>query len=408
MALGRLAFTAFAGRGPYPIHGLDYLSTAHLSVTVNGTPASATFDDATKTMTLAAAPAAGAAIVVQRATPRREEQRLTQFLNLPTGQGGLTAALLDQDFRQGMLLMGEGRDLADDLEDNVTGMALNVGAQWAGQAKRIETLSPGALPGDVVRKSQIDAAAAAARPLPTVVVGDNDDGLFVNAGEFDDRLPAECRTHLQLGVVATLTAGVAANNVTKLDSSALYPTANGSLIDLTSHPLQAEIGLRSLATVVRFGAQSLASPGVDPSMAGWSQNSATRVNLSGGWGTRVELNNAGDVDGSTISPYRIRLTAGTWRIRWLFKVTMPLAGSATNLTSLRVTNNDDTSAQIVYYDLGSHRPSVDFVNTDWSMFPDSLLLTLAAPDGIVFRYSNKASGGNNFCNLNVLFQRIKA
>jgi len=406
MALGRLTLTANAGVGPYAINGLDYLSTGHLSVTVNGVPAAAAFDDALKTMTLAVAPAAGATIVVQRATPRRQEERLTQFLSLPSGQGGLTAALLDQDYRQNMLLAGEGRDIADDTV-GMDGLGLGAGLQWDGEARRVENLAAASTPGGAVIKSQLDAMAAAARPLPTVSGADNDDGLFVNAGEFAKRTPTQGRAHLALGTVALLAAGVAANNVAQLDSLARYPTADGRNIDLTSHALQTAINQRALATVVRFSAQNLASPGgIDPSLSTWSQSSSTRLNLSGGWSGRVELNNSGDVDGSAITPYRIRLTAGTWRIRWLFKVTMPVLSSSTNLTSLRLTNNDDTSSQVVYYDLGPHRPSVDFGNLDWSMFPDSILLSLPSADGVVFRYANKFSGGANQCDFAVLFHKV--
>lgn len=406
MGLSFLTYTA-RGRGPYPIHGLDYLSTAHLAVKVNGTPVSATVDDIAKTVLLAAEPAAGATVRIERTTPRRQEQRLTQFRSLLTGSAGLTAALVDQDARQNMLVMGEGRDLADALP-LTGGMMLGAGAQWDGEAKRVENLLVGSSPGDAVAKSQLDAVVAAARPLPTVSGADDDDGLFVTAGEFDDRTPAECRTHLALGTVALLAAGTGANQVPQFSSDAppRYPTVDGRNIDLTNHAIQTDISKRALATVVRWASINVNSPGQDPAVATWSQNSASRFPHSTGWASRVELNNSSDVDGSSLSPRRISLSAGTWRIRWLFVPRFPLVGSANNYTSLRITNDDDTSAQVIYYDLGLHRPSVDFGGNDASMLPDSVLLSFASPAAIVFRYSNRLSAAGNDCDLIILCHKI--
>lgn len=406
MGLSFVEYTA-RGVGPYPLHGLDYLSTAHLVATVNGTPVSATFDDGARTATLAAAPAAGATVRFSRSTPRRQEQRLTQFRTLLTGQAGLTAALLDQDYRQNMLLMGEGRDLADALP-MAGGMMLGAGAQWDGTTKRIENLLVGSAPGDIVTKSQLDALVAAARPLPTVSGADDNDGLFVSAGEFAKRTPAQGRTHLALGTVALLAAGAGASQVPQFSSDAppRYPAADGRNIDLANHAIQTDITRRALATVVRWYSNSIASPGIDPINATWSQNSGSRVPHSTGWASRVELNNSGDVDGSSVSPRRISLSAGTWRIRWMFRPSFPITGSANNYTSLRITNDDDTSAQVIYFDMGLHRPSVDFGGTDDTVFPDTLLLTLGAPGAIVFRYSNRLSGGGQDCDLAILCHKI--
>lgn len=404
MALSYLTFPS-RGAGPYPLHGLDYLSTDHLTALVDDVSVPFTVDDVRKLLTLDTAAGAATTVVIQRATPRREEERLTQFLDLPNGQGGLTGALLDQDYRQTMLIMGEGRDLADDLDADLSGMGLNAGLQWDGIDKRITNLSVGVESDDMLAKSQLDTAAAGARNLPAAVL-DNDDGLMVVAGEWDDQAPSPFRTALGLGTAALQTAGTGANNIPQLDSNARYAAADGRNIDLSAHPT---ILLRSLATVVRWSQQDLASPGVDVTVATWSQNSSTRMNISSGWTSRVELNNGGsDVNGSSISPYRIRLTAGKWRIRFMWKPLMPLAGSATNATSLRLTNSDDTSSQVVYYDIGTHRPSVDFADNDYSSFTDTIFLDFSGASDVVFRYSNKAAGGNNKCNFAVLFQRVKA
>lgn len=391
------------GVGPYPIHTLPYLLSSHLTVKVDGTPVSATVDDGAKLVTLAAAAAAGTTVRIERTTPRDQDDRLTQFLDLASGAAGLTADLLDQDYRQNLYVMGEARDQAVDLDPS-EGMSLGASGHWAGEGLRIENLAIGVSPNDLITKSQLDDADTNVYDLPAVTGADNDSGLFVNAGAWAVRTPAQARAHLGLGSVATLTAGVGANNVPPLDSSARYQAADGRNIDLANNPT---VLRRATATVVRWADQGNASPGVDVTVASWSQNSSTRLNLSGGWGSRVELNNAGDVDGSSVTPYTIRLSAGTWRLRWLFKPRFPTLNSATNATSLRLTNNDDTASQIVYYDLGLHRPSVDFLDQDYSMLPDSLVLTFGSAAEIVFRYSNRFSGGTNDCNFVLLAHKIK-
>ncbi len=397
-----------AGAGPYSLHALPFLSTSHLTVAVDGVPVAATFDEVALTVTLDAPAAPGTVVTIARSTPRTEGGRLVDFLGLADGAAGLTADMLDTDYRQLLYALVEGRDHADEAIA-ADGLGLNGdGSAWDAEALRVETLAPGSGPSDAAVKSQLDTVAAGARNLPTSVL-DNDDGLFVVGGEWDDLAPSGARTALGLGGVALLTAGVGANNVPQFssDSPPRYPTADGRNIDLTQHAIQAEIAKRAKATVVRWITTNISSPGVDPASATWSQNSSTRLPLAGGWAARVELNNSGDVDGSSISPYRIRLTAGTWRIRWLFKPLMPNVNSATNKISLRLTNSDDTSSQVVYYDLGLHRPMVnDLQGSDYSMLPDSVLLTFDSPSDVVFRYTTLFSGGNNICDFTVLFHKI--
>ena len=412
MARSFLTFTS-RGVGPYPLAGLDYLLTSHLSAEVNGTPVAATFDAVANTATLGAAPAAGAEVVFLRTTPRLREERLTQFLDLANGAAGLTGALLDQDYRQLMLLAGEARDVLEGLVAPATAMVMNDADQWEAEGLRIEGLAdgltpgPGAVTSDVATVGQLDAVDAAVRDLPAAVL-DNDDGLMVVAGEWDDQAPSPFRTALSLGTAALLDTGTGASQVPAFLDGGIgpverYPAADGRNIDLTNHPIQGQIEVRSLATVVRWASQANASPAQDPGVASWSQNTASRLNLSGGWAGRVELNNSGAVIGTD---HRIQLVAGTWRLRWLFKPIMPLLNSATNRTSLRLTNNDDTASQIIYYDLGLHRPSVDFSDLDYSMLPDSVVLSFGSSAELVFRYSNRFSGGNNVCNFVLLVQRI--
>ena len=389
------------GVGPYPIHALPYLLADHLVVTVNGTPVAATVDDGARTVTLAAAAASGTLVRIARVTPKDEDDRLTQFLDLASGSAGLTADLLDQDYRQNLYVLGEARDQTAGLDPS-DGMGIGASGHWDGEALRIENLAVGSSPADLITKAQLDSADTVTSNLPSVSGSDNDSGLFVSGGAWAARTPTQARAHLGLGSVATLIAGVGANNVPQLDSSARWPAADGRNIDLANHPL---LALRATATVVRWHQSGLGSAGVDPRVATWSQALATRINISGGWSSRVELNNSGAVDGSSISPYRIRLTAGTWRIKWAFR---PRFSSTTNdFTSFRVTNNDDTSAQIVYFDLGPHQSNLDASGNDFTIFADSIILTLASTDAVVFRFTNFNSGGSNTCDLSVFFHKIK-
>src|SRR6185295_5687376 len=122
------------------------------------------------------------------------EQRLTQFLTLPTGHAGLNAALLDQDYRQLMMALGEGRDAIDAQTLALTGMGLAADLGWNATGVKVENLALASNPTDMVRKSQVDAITGAPRLLPTVSGADNDDGLFVTAGEFAKRTPSQSRT----------------------------------------------------------------------------------------------------------------------------------------------------------------------------------------------------------------------
>lgn len=405
MALSSLTYTA-NGRGPYSFHGLDYLLVAHLGVTVNGTPVSATFDEGRREMTLAADPAAGATVIIQRTTPRRQEERLTQFLTLTDGNAGLTAALLDQDYRQNMLLNGEGRDLADSVP-GLAGMSLNAGLQWDADGKRIETLAVASTPSSVVAKSQLDTVVAGARPLPTVGGGDNDDGLFVTAGEFDDQTPAQCRTHLALGTAAVLNTGTGANNIPVFSSHAppQYPTVDGRNIDLTSHAIHTEIAKRSLATIVYlFTIAGITANNIDPTVATWSQSSSSRVgSLSAPWTARVELNNSSDVSGA-FTPQVFTFAAGTWRIRYVARVRGP--SGLFDPWSFRITNDDDTSSQTIHYDSGVLRILKQPGGSNiFAVYSDEVVIANASQFKLVFRWAEPNVLGNAM-HLRLLFHKI--
>lgn len=405
MARSSVSFTAQSGRLTYPVdRGLDFLDVSHLVTLVNGVAVTATVTEEPREVTLAVAAAAGATIKVQRVTPRT---RLVNFLALPTGAAGLTADLLNEDARQNMLLQGEGRDVADAIPVN-NGMGLNAAGQWDGTAKNVQTLAVGVDSGDAVVKSQLDTVAAGARQLPVVSGADNDDALFVTAGEFAKRTPTQSRTHLALGTAAVLNVGAAANNVGQFDASAppLYPTADGRNIDLTNHSIQAEIAKRAKGTVVQVSRTAQAGNSLDPTLATWSQNSTSRFSFSGGgfWGARVELNNVGDLDGS-FSPGRFDLSAGTWRIRWLLKVRQTSA--ATNF-SFRLTNNDDTSGQIIYLDYGLVRVVQQYngAHPFYVMLNDEIAFGSASAFSLVFRWAIGTTGANNDADLLILFHKV--
>lgn len=397
-----LEFTANGAR-TYPIHALDYLATTHLAAKVNGTPVSAVFDDAQKLVTFASAPLSGATIRIERLTPRRREERLTQFLNLSTGSAGLTAALLDQDYRQNMLILGEGRDIADALAPAESGMMLGGMGQWAALDLRGENLAPGSNLTDAIIKSQLDTLAAGARNLPLVSGADNDDGLFVTAGEWDKRTPTQARTHLGLGTAAVLNVGTGANNVAQFDASAppRYPTADGQNIDLTNHAIQLEIAKRSLATVIRPLVNAESGNGLDPTVATWSQNTLSRIDLSNpSWTGRTELNNSSDLT------QQLALSSGTWRVRYMVRI----ASSAVTNWSFRITDDNDTSGQTIFFDLGVvrlHRV-VSAPQLYYYVYQDELIFKSASAWSLCFRHAHPASGGAEDVRLQLYFHKISS
>lgn len=409
MALSTLDYPA-NGTGPYPFHSLDYSDIADLSAEVNGTPVSATFDEDRREMTLAATPAAGTTVTIRRTTPRLEEERRTQFLDLPDGAAGLSGALLDQDYRQNLFVALEGRDVATEAPA-ATGLELGEDMQWDAASKRIESLSAGAVDTDVVVKSQLDAVTAGPNNLPSVTGADNDDGLFVVSGAWAKRLPANCRTSLMLGSAAVLTAGVGANNVPQFDASSppRYPTADGRNIDLTNHAIQTEINKRGLATVLRVRQAKAINNNIDTTLSTWMQNSTSRIAFNGtAWTNRVELNNsAPDVNGN-FSPGRFDLTAGTWRVKWQWLARLQ---STTPTYRFGWTNNDDTSGQTVYYDSGPLRNERSFSagQSYYMLDSNTLMFASASAFSIAARAaSTTSSAGTYDLTIILLFQKVSS
>jgi hypothetical protein len=101
------------------------------------------------------------------------------------------------------------------------------------------------------------------------------------------------------------------------------------------------------------------------------------------------------------------LAAGTWRIKWFLKLRHT---SGTNRHALRLTNNDDTSAQIIYLDTGvtslvrpfSAGQSYYFVSHD------ELIIANASSFSLVFRIAMVTSGTNNDADLGVFLHKISS
>lgn len=391
---------AAAGRGPYPLQGLEFLLAEHLFVEENDVPVPFTFDARRQEVTLDNDPAAGATLRIGRTTPIEDADRIVDFLSLPTGIGGLTADLLRTDQRQLNFILGECRD-ARESGEVLSGMGLNSAGEWDAESLRIEDIAAGMDAMDSARKDQLDALVAGDRNLPAVNAGNNDNVLVVNAGDWAARTPAQGRTHWGLGTVATLDAGTGANNVVQLDSNARYPTADGRNIDLTNHPIQADIALRARATVIRPLVNTYTGGNnLNPALATWSQNSISRMNLSNpSWTNRIELNNSGDLT------QQLALSAGTWRVRFHLRVSQSSGG--TNW-SFRITDDNDTSGQTIFYDLGVvrlHR-QINAGQQYWYYFQDELIFKSAAPWSLCFRNALQLSGGTGQHMLSLFFHKI--
>lgn len=397
------AFLEFAGRGtgPYPVHQLPFLDPDYLSATIDDVPVAITVDVPNRLVTLASSAAGTSTVRIQRTTPRDQDDRLTQFLDLATGSAGLTGALLDQDYRQLLHLAVEARDIVEALEPP-EGMMLNDDGQWEAESLRIENAADAELAGDALTKGQLDAQDGFAGDLPTVGVPDNDNGLFVAAGVWDNRTPAQCRTSLGLGSAALLDHGTSANNAVRFDSSARYPAADGRNIDLANN---ATVNARSLATVIRFtrDLQSATGPGLDPAVNTWSHNSSSRLAFTGGTPLEVALNNGGsDLVRNATS---VTLLAGTWIVRWHLKVE---AGNNNLSFGWRVTNDDDTSSQTVYYDASPVKVlrQQTAAQVYWWLHTDEIVLKLAASTNLCFRRSMLGGAANSDMESVYFFRKV--
>ena len=162
-----------SGTGPFSIN-FDYLSTSHLSVSVNGvTLASSgfTIDTNANTVTLASPAAAGSVIIIQRTTPKGKSGFQTDVADFSDGSV-LKAEDLDQA-ALGLLFVAQEADdsgstnaLNKDLQDNKFD-ALNA---------NIKNVATPTTDDHAVTKQYVDGLSLYNSPTPLSVYSFNGDG----------------------------------------------------------------------------------------------------------------------------------------------------------------------------------------------------------------------------------------
>ena len=162
-----------SGTGPFSIN-FDYLSTSHLSVSVNGvTLASSgfTIDTNANTVTLASPAAAGSVIIIQRTTPKGKSGFQTDVADFSDGSV-LKAEDLDQA-ALGLLFVAQEADdsgstnaLNKDLQDNKFD-ALNT---------NIKNVATPTTDDHAVTKQYVDGLSLYNSPTPLSVYSFNGDG----------------------------------------------------------------------------------------------------------------------------------------------------------------------------------------------------------------------------------------
>lgn len=204
----------------------DVTSGQSLRFTVDGVDAPFDVDAQLTTITAETAPVAGAIVKVWRET-------------------NITTAGKDTVFFDGALLRGVDMNKSVDsillaIQEVVdrlnTGLSLDpaTGTTWDGLGLRITNIDDGTSDTDAVTVQQLNASLIAAGNLPNVTGADNDSGLFVSAGLWAKRTPAQIRTHLALGTAALQNTGTAANNVVQLNGTAQLPAVSGQLLVLSA------------------------------------------------------------------------------------------------------------------------------------------------------------------------------
>lgn len=334
MALSFIVLTANAGQGPYNVAGLDYDDQAALAVQVDGAPATFELDDHTKRLTiLTPTVTSGAEIRVIRTTDRTEAGLPVTFI----AEDVIDRADLDSTHRRIMLIAQEAQEQTRE-DIDLQGIFRKPNGQWGAENLRLEDIADGVFNEDAATINQLQIADAGARLLPPVDSGDNDSGLFVVAGEWAVRDPAQSRTHLGLGTVALATAGTGASQVPQLNGSAQFPANDGQLIDLTLHPLTALVETRELA--VMLGLRSINPISILAATANpttWVELSGTRIGFGAGAFTQTFVNAPlSEINPNPTSPNSgILLAQGLWRIKWSLSAehqgvssTMPLMGFA--------------------------------------------------------------------------------
>ena len=375
--------------------GLKFLSSEHLTVLVDGSPATFTIPAGHASFTITGLPILGGEeIVVSRATPATEAGRLVNFEDL----SHVRQSDLDRSSLQLFYILQEGLDVvtgAECLEAS--------GGVWQGEARRIESLLPGVAGTDAATKSQLDAAVIASGNLPVVTAADNDKSLWVVGGVWTIRTPAQARVHLGLGTAASFDAGTLAGNVVQLDGSARYPANDGRLIDLTNNAVTTTLNLRYRSTVGLVVQASEQTPNTDAA-ATWSEGASSRITP----GTLTALDNSSDVTVDN-GAKKVTLSAGTWEIEYSVRAYNGNA-SSTDIQQLKVRLTDDVDGptQVVYDDAYSAmgiESGGTGVRKTWSL-TGTILLKLAAGGVVVFRASQNTSSDIRLSSLRAAYRKV--
>jgi len=391
MAFSTELFTGVLGQETYAFTTLRFLSSEHLSVTVDGIEAAFTVNAARTSITITGVSfAGGETIEVTRSTPKTEAGRLVNFQDL----SGLRQSDLDTSSLQLLYIAQEALDFIA----AATCLGLNeITGQWDALSLKITNVEPGTAATDAVTKSQLDAATIAAGGLPAVSAADNDKSLWVVAGAWAIRTPAQARAHLALGSAALLDAGTGANQVPQFDGSARYPANDGRNIDLENN---ATLNLRYRSTVGQVRNTSEQTPPTDAT-ATWSESAGSRLAL----GTLTSLDNSSDI---VLSGTKVTLSAGTWEVQWGLRAYNQNA-AAGNDQDLRVKLTDDVDGggQVVYdntYDLVDMESAG--ANKQYNTLSNVLLLKLAAGGDVVMRAANEDGSDIRINSLFMTFRKV--
>lgn len=299
MAFATENFVGVAAQQTYLFTTLTFLSSDHLSLTVDGVTTAFTVSaDQTQITVDAGTPIAGGEdIEVVRTTPATKAGRLVVFQD----ESGLRRADLDTATLQLLYIAQEAADIKA-----VAAALSQAGGHWDAESLRIQNLADAVSDGDAVTLAQLNAAVVAAGNLPSVTTGENNYGLFVVSGAWATRSPAQARAHLGLGSAATLDAGTGAGNLVQLDGSAYLPAVDGRNLDLSNHPLADDVASRALAVIWTVAAGNYSVPA--DATADWLEDSANDID----WGTvQDEKNSTGEVVYSAVDD-SVTLAEGTW------------------------------------------------------------------------------------------------
>lgn len=392
---GVQTYTFGAGTGSLT-GGLKFLSADHVTVEVNNVAVAFTVPAGQASFTIVSPPILGGeTILVTRTTPATEAGRVVNFEDLSY----LRQVDLDRSSRQLLYLAQEALDVLNGAER----LELGVSGHWDAENRRIESMSAGVAATDGATKGQLDAASIAAGNLPVVSSADNDKSLWVVAGAWAVRTPAQARVHLALGTAAVLNAGTSANNVVQLDGSARYPSNDGRNIDLANNAVMTAVNLRYRTTIGNVLQASEATPANDAT-ATWSETAASRLTP----GTLTSLDNSSDIVVDN-GAKKVTLSSGTWELEYVVRVynNNAAAGNDQDIR-IKITNDDDTGAQIVY-DTEHDRVSVESDgNATRALMSCHNILLLKFPAGgtIVLRAVNEDGTDLRIASTRMVFRKV--